>query len=92
MLEQAIQRKILDYLSTLPDCWAFKCITSNRSGTPDIIACIGGRFVALEVKTIKGQPSPIQVVQMQRIRDAGGIAEVVRSVEDVLHLVTTQGL
>lgn len=80
MSEQTIQKKILDYLKTRG--WPVKIISCNRNGTPDILACVSGRFVAIEVKSERGRVSPLQAAQIRAIREAGGIAGVARSVED----------
>lgn len=58
-------------------------------GTADLLVCIKGtgRFLALEVKTEKGKPSEFQTGWLQRVRDAGGLAEVVRSIEDVERII-----
>lgn len=45
-------------------------------GTPDILACIAGRFVAIELKDEDGELSPSQVYHLGKIRKAGGIAIV----------------
>lgn len=87
MIESAIQAKILKYLATLPECWVVKVIQANKNGTPDLIACVQGRFLALEVKSATGRPSPIQLHQIEMIRQAGGVVEIVRSVDDVKKLV-----
>ena len=71
------------FLKSLPNCWYVKVITCNRNGTPDIIACIDGRFFAFEVKTPNGRVAPIQDAQISAITLAGGSAHVVRSVDDV---------
>lgn len=64
-------------------------------GTPDILACIGGRFVAIEVKKDAkeiekwqrdretDQRSIVQHAQQDRIRQAGGITIVACSVDEV---------
>ena len=41
---------------------------------PDILACINGYFVGIEVKAQNGHPSELQKYQCNRIRDAGGMA------------------
>lgn len=53
------------------------------SGIPDIIACYRGRFVGLEVKDHKGNPTPLQKYELECIATAGGVSAVVRSVEEV---------
>ena len=44
----------------------------SRIGTPDIIACINGKFVAVEVKGEKGKPSDLQLYHIEQIKKAGG--------------------
>lgn len=44
----------------------------QKSGIPDILCCILGQFVAIEVKAQNGRPSPLQKLNIQRIRDSGG--------------------
>ena len=82
-----IQRKILKYLRQRPDVWGIKTIQCNERGVPDLLLCYNGKFIALEVKSDTGRASNIQQAQMQRIRKAGGTAEIVRSVEDVKEIL-----
>jgi Holliday junction resolvase len=84
--EQQIQKKILDYLKAQGH-FAFKVVTANRNGIPDIVACIEGEFVAFEVKQPGKKASPIQEIQISRIWDAGGQAYVVTSVDHVKDLL-----
>ena len=44
----------------------------SRVGTPDIIACINGHFVAVEVKATTGKPSELQIYHIEQINKAGG--------------------
>ena len=48
----------------------------SKVGTPDILACINGRFVAIEVKAENGKPSELQLYHIEQIRKAGGIAYI----------------
>jgi Holliday junction resolvase len=59
----------------------------QQAGLPDIIACAAGRFVGLEVKIETGQTTRIQDREIQNIRTAGGVAGVVRSVNEALAIV-----
>ena len=43
-------------------------------GIPDFIACINGRFLAIEAKAEHGQLTPWQEKTLYAIKDAGGIA------------------
>ena len=88
MLESAIQSKILAYLKGLPDTWAVKVVSANRRGTPDILCCHRGEFIAIEVKTAKGKTSALQDVQLERINACGGTAIVARSVSDVVRAIS----
>ena len=44
----------------------------SRVGTPDIIACVNGHFVAVEVKAENGKPSELQIHNIEQINKAGG--------------------
>ena len=85
MKESAIVKSILAFLKTLPGCFAWKEHGGmyGTAGIPDIIACIDGKFYGFEVKTERGKPTALQEATMRKIRLAGGIAVVVRSVADV---------
>ena len=49
----------------------------SENGTPDILACVNGYFLAIEVKADNGKPTPLQLVKIDDIRKAGGFAYVV---------------
>lgn len=51
----------------------------GRNGIPDILACVDGRFLALEVKQFGNNATPLQRFEIERIRRAGGHAFVVHS-------------
>lgn len=58
--------------------WSVKVQQVAISGTPDILACINGRFVALELKRSKGAViSELQKHVLKKINDAGGLGLVV---------------
>ena len=44
----------------------------SKVGTPDILACVNGKFVAVEVKGEKGKPSDLQLYHIEQIQKAGG--------------------
>lgn len=48
----------------------------GRSGVPDIIACVNGRFLAIECKAGGNKPTALQVREIENIRLAGGVAVV----------------
>lgn len=49
----------------------------TKSGIPDILACVNGHFVGIEVKAQNGKPSELQLYHVDQIRKAGGFAFVV---------------
>ena len=53
------------------------------AGTPDLIACYKGRFIAIEVKTARGVASPEQKVVQRAITGAGGYALITHLIGDV---------
>lgn len=48
----------------------------GRSGVPDIIACVNGRFVAIECKAGTNKPTALQVREIEAIRRSDGVAIV----------------
>ena len=48
----------------------------GRSGVPDIIACVNGRFLAIECKAGGGKLTALQVREVEHIRRCGGVAVV----------------
>ena len=61
----------------------------GRSGVPDIVACIGGRFWGIEVKREGKKPTPRQWKMMAEINEAGGAslcgtaAVVIRGLQNI---------
>ena len=90
-VESKIQTDILAYLRGLDDTYALNVCgsASMPKGTPDILVCHEGRFIALEVKRPDGSYglTKPQEMRMAAIRNAGGVAEVVTSITDVIPLL-----
>ena len=61
---------------------AYKIEVANERGVPDILMCVNGRFIAIEVKGDGDKLSPIQRVQLNRINVAGGSGWTVRKFDD----------
>lgn len=49
----------------------------GRSGIPDIICCVSGKFFAIECKAGKGKTTALQERELSAIREANGVAIVV---------------
>ena len=84
--EQLIQRDIIKYLESI-GCYVIKTIATNRSGVSDLIVCYNGIFIALEVKKQGGKVSKLQEVHIRKVKEAGGVAKVVYSLDDVKELI-----
>ena len=89
MLEKNIVAAIMRYLKTVPHCFAWKTHGGmyGTAGMPDIIICLNGRFVALEVKTPTGKLTMLQESTLKRIKDAKGEAYKVTSLQEVKEIV-----
>ena len=48
----------------------------GRSGVPDVVCCVKGRFLAIECKAGANKPTPLQEREINAIRTARGIAMV----------------
>lgn len=59
----------------------------SKPGDPDLIACIKGHFVGIEVKTAGGRQSPIQKKREEEINASGGRYVVVRKMEEIEELL-----
>jgi hypothetical protein len=57
-------------------------------GHPDLFGVVRGFFMALEIKTRTGRPTPLQVQRIQELREAGAFAWVVRSPAEALSAIT----
>lgn len=82
--ETRIQNKISNYLRQNGILYWRIHNNPSMTGFPDILVCYKGVFIGLEVKTETGRPTLQQEKVMNDIElYGGGIARVVRSIEDV---------
>lgn len=52
-------------------------------GVADILGIYRGKFLAIEVKSEKGYPTPAQSWFIEKVKSEGGIAFIARSIDDV---------
>ena len=91
--ENKVQKEIQDYLESI-GAYRFKVHGEifMRAGIPDIIACLNGRFIGIEVKDGNNKPSELQLAHGRQIKKSGGIFGVAYSVEDVKKLLRENNL
>lgn len=76
--EKTFENKIKKYLKD-KGCYCIKFFANSftKAGVPDLIACVNGYSVWIEVKAQNGRPSELQLHNVEQIRKAGGFAYVV---------------
>lgn len=59
-------------------CWILKTWSNGtqRKGVPDLLVCCSGYFLGVELKAKNGRPSELQIWNIEKIKEAGGIAVV----------------
>ncbi len=60
----------------------------SKPGDPDIIADVGGRFLAIEAKTKTGTLREDQKICQRKVEMSGGTYIIARSLDDVVNAVT----
>lgn len=73
--EKNFETKVKKYIESVGG-WQVKFFANRmtKTGIPDILACIDGHFVAVEVKAQNGTPSDLQLYHCAKIRKSGGFA------------------
>jgi len=71
--------------------WSPKGVRRTRyglaPGSADLIGCLSGRFVALEIKTPTGRLTPEQKTWLALVERHGGLTAVVHSADEALAVV-----
>lgn len=71
--ETRFQTRVLKVLRDIPNTWVCKISQKTISGTPDLLCCINGTFVAIELKKdAKSNPTQLQIYELNRISKAKG--------------------
>ncbi len=75
--ETLFRQKVVRDLTTLPFTVIFSIQQRTIQGDPDLMICMRGYFIGLELKSIKGKASKLQLHKLAKIREAQGRAYVV---------------
>jgi Holliday junction resolvase len=76
--EKQFENKIKKFLKD-EGCWFLKYWAGaayTKSGIPDLLICCNGYFLGVEVKAPRGKPSELQLWNIEKIKEAGGIGLV----------------
>ena len=74
--EKRFEIKVKKFLDQF-GCWYVKYWGGGeftKAGVPDLLCCVGGKFIAVELKGASGRPSDLQLRTLKKIEDAGGIS------------------
>lgn len=76
--EAKVKAQVIRQLKEL-GAYYFSPVTGGygRSGVPDIVACLNGKFIGIECKAGKGVTTALQDKNLQAIKDSGGTALVI---------------
>jgi len=88
--EKRVKEKVVAILKSEEVYYFFPATHGyGRSGVPDIVCCVGGKFLGIECKAGTNKPTALQVRELEHIRAAGGVAIVTNEEnwEDVRPLV-----
>ncbi len=77
--EGDVKTAVKEVLKTIPYCWYFMPPANGygRSGIPDFVGCVNGRFFAIETKFGKGKTTVHQGRELAGITDCKGEVWVV---------------
>lgn len=91
MNETRLKELVLKYLKYELKCYAFKVHGSKfmEPGIPDIVACIDGKFIGIELKRpgAKNEQSELQKIHEKNINAAGGkylLADSLKEIKDFI--------
>lgn len=77
--EKRFETKIKKFLEQ-ENCWYVKYFANayTSKGIPDLLCCVNGYFLAVEVKAENGRASELQKWNVDKIRSCGGKAIILK--------------
>lgn len=88
--ETVFRTKFRKRLEAISNTWWESIQQKTICGTPDIIGCVAGSFIGLELKADdKSEVTVLQDLKLRNIAKAGGLGIVVRpsNADDVISLI-----
>lgn len=88
MKESVLQKSIIDYCKKN----RIYCVNIHgggwcAKGVPDLLLCVNGRFLALELKVKNNAPQDDQIIHKSRILVSGGIWSCPRNLADAVSVI-----
>lgn len=77
MNERQFQKQVINFLNE-QEIYHIKIWGGGfqRAGIPDLICCVNGLFFALELKAENGKATPLQMYNLRKIKESGGLAMI----------------
>lgn len=86
--EANLQRRVVSAIKRrFPSAWVYHPCDRKRMGVPDLLICVNGRFVAVELKAAGRKPTELQRFTLDKITHAGGIAGWATDLDQVFRIV-----
>jgi Holliday junction resolvase len=87
--ESKVKAKVVKALKELGAYYFFPIASPiyGSRGAPDIVCCIGGRFVAVECKAGYNKVTELQQRNLDQIKQAGGVALICNE-QTVQHVIS----
>ena len=90
-LEGKLRDQVTAYLKTRRDIWFMKVVGNSiqKAGVADFLICYRGLFLAVELKRPdgKGEATTRQLLELKKVRNAGGIGVVIESLDELIQLL-----
>ena len=75
--ETVFKERVLKDLGEIPRIWVCKIQQVSKRGIPDVLICLGGKFIAIELKKDEQtKVDPLQDWTLQMIAEAGGMGVI----------------
>lgn len=82
-LERDLKKEIKTWLKEQGAYFFLPVQTGYGASSLDFLVCLRGRFYGIECKAIKGKMTPRQGRVIREIKDAGGLAFVAKTLDEV---------
>lgn len=88
MLEKNLQSKCIKYLKDKKIYYVNKYGDGRTGkGTPDLLVCLNGRFVAFELKVGKNGLQDDQVIRKKQIEKSGGLVFSPTTINEFIEII-----